>query len=1300
MDTSKASDIVLKAVNPQGFKLHGTIDMHGLHIKVENRKGSVRSGKDPGGKEWSIKMTYPYGYISRTKAADDEHVDCYVGDNRKSEKVFVIHQVVPKTGKYDEDKCMLGFNSSKEAKKAYLNHYDSPKFFGSMTEMTIDKFKESLKKNKGMKLTKAIDIIQSSVITEIQFSENIVKGIYISQESIEKGASNTGLIQKKVWVSKNGKTYQTTVWVREGDDSKAPNQSKNVPVGESIGEVSGMDVRRYSEKAILIKGDTYANKETMQRIKSEIGVGTFNRKLEGWVFPVRHLATVLGSLFSKLKDDGHDEKAEAVKNQKNELPEGTKVNVAGQDGTISSGASTNEGIKYNIKSKDGSESKIDEKVITTSPEADDMKISEILDSSNASNRATTAKQLYGIKEISDIYKYSLSEYMNMHGISQEEIDAAVSKLTSKTTTGSSHAPFNSSGESKKSDPKKKEGLTRQQLISKLVYSHYQSVRAAIANGEPVSDSILSTYPDLKADAKKEREAMSEETKRKIAEALRGRGKGGEDEKQKKIKSGETKESKSFDKIMEQVKSGIPAVTFKEDVLKMSDADQQLIMAESRKQANLKANNTKQEIKDATAKINKIIAERNAKKLIPIVEGIPNKFNTGIFTYEITGVGSKENTVMISVKGKEPREFTKEKAKDLYERSDQKAKIDYDNEESKKKIAAQKAAEKFIDSMSTEDLNSVKEQFSEAVSKKLIKEQSKLAAILSELESLKKKSSDLSQKKKDETDYTKRGKLDVERYNVLGKMTPVEAQLGKQKNIVNVLTAGGSLVEVTDLVGVAHPDTPDFTAVDTRSIIIDQDTILETERPSYIPEIDRDKFRRKSFIFDSIKVGDNKYMIATSEYSEHSEIRDGLSVSNKGDYDPNSAGYVMLTLDQLVLTQDYYTKMEKAEMKAESVRKNERELERWHAMSDEKKERYMTQRYFYEGMPAKAKKTITKEAFEALTWQEKEKIYIPVKKHGMKKIKSKFDEKHMAGSFHAMYERFKNPKALRKTKDGKILNRGQVSYGTSYAHGEAWASWGSFRETLDWKINDLNVQREEISGLRTQAIETSYGESGTKDDLLKEHGIKVKRQNGSDIKPAQVEQIKKAWTAVESSFGTLKQNAKDDGLKISHAGETYMFASKAVGVFVPSMMTIGVTAKLGTDQLGFTLGHEVAHYMDNTVGKTKGTRFASDDYDSTAGKLAIKFRGLMNEKTDSKYLNSTHECFARAFEQYNAGKTMGDGAIRAGKDTYSASAAYVNKDIFNLEVSPLIEQFLKENRSLLKAASNDLVIFEASKILSQ
>lgn len=117
-------------------------DIAGLKISVETPKGDTRSGKDKNGHEWSIKMQHDYGYIRMTEGEDGEHVDCYVGPNPEAPNVFIVHQNDPDSGEYDEDKCMIGFDSAKEAKQAYLDHYDRPGFFGSMDEVTMEEFKE------------------------------------------------------------------------------------------------------------------------------------------------------------------------------------------------------------------------------------------------------------------------------------------------------------------------------------------------------------------------------------------------------------------------------------------------------------------------------------------------------------------------------------------------------------------------------------------------------------------------------------------------------------------------------------------------------------------------------------------------------------------------------------------------------------------------------------------------------------------------------------------------------------------------------------------------------------------------------------------------------------------------------------------------------------------------------------------------------------------------------------------------------------------------------------------------------
>lgn len=144
----KNRDAVAKALEKKAYRLQGHTSVQGMRIAIENQKGSVRKGTDSDGKEWRTKMIYPYGYIVGTKGADGEPVDAYVGPDKEAPNAFVVHQrKVDGTG-YDEDKVMLGFQTKKEAKEAYLKHYNSDKFLGPMARVSVDRLRELTRSKK------------------------------------------------------------------------------------------------------------------------------------------------------------------------------------------------------------------------------------------------------------------------------------------------------------------------------------------------------------------------------------------------------------------------------------------------------------------------------------------------------------------------------------------------------------------------------------------------------------------------------------------------------------------------------------------------------------------------------------------------------------------------------------------------------------------------------------------------------------------------------------------------------------------------------------------------------------------------------------------------------------------------------------------------------------------------------------------------------------------------------------------------------------------------------------------------
>ena len=120
------------------------IKFNTFDIAIENRKNSIRSGTDPDGKEWSVKMPYDYGYIKRTDGADGDAIDVFVGDDKKSERIFIINQT-DHNGKFDEHKVMMGFTDKKGAEKGYLSAYEKGwSNYTNILEMSIDEFKEWL----------------------------------------------------------------------------------------------------------------------------------------------------------------------------------------------------------------------------------------------------------------------------------------------------------------------------------------------------------------------------------------------------------------------------------------------------------------------------------------------------------------------------------------------------------------------------------------------------------------------------------------------------------------------------------------------------------------------------------------------------------------------------------------------------------------------------------------------------------------------------------------------------------------------------------------------------------------------------------------------------------------------------------------------------------------------------------------------------------------------------------------------------------------------------------------------------
>lgn len=129
----------------------GHLSFGGYDFTVETPKGVTRSGKDEQGKPWSVTMHDTYGYILGKIGVDGDHIDMFINDaadlDTFDSNVYVVDQVNPETGEFDEHKVLFGYPSEEAATEAYLANYSKDwKGLGKVTSVpkaTFDKWLES-----------------------------------------------------------------------------------------------------------------------------------------------------------------------------------------------------------------------------------------------------------------------------------------------------------------------------------------------------------------------------------------------------------------------------------------------------------------------------------------------------------------------------------------------------------------------------------------------------------------------------------------------------------------------------------------------------------------------------------------------------------------------------------------------------------------------------------------------------------------------------------------------------------------------------------------------------------------------------------------------------------------------------------------------------------------------------------------------------------------------------------------------------------------------------------------------------
>lgn len=155
----------------------GHVKIDGHDVTIENPKGSVRRGTDSDGKSWETTMRNTYGYIRGTKGVDGDQIDVFFSDTPEQGDVFVVDQINPKDGSFDEHKVMYGFPDIESAREAYLSNYSEGwQGLGNITRISRDDFKKwiesSTRKTKPFAEYKSVKKVENAQNIE-DFGEEI-----------------------------------------------------------------------------------------------------------------------------------------------------------------------------------------------------------------------------------------------------------------------------------------------------------------------------------------------------------------------------------------------------------------------------------------------------------------------------------------------------------------------------------------------------------------------------------------------------------------------------------------------------------------------------------------------------------------------------------------------------------------------------------------------------------------------------------------------------------------------------------------------------------------------------------------------------------------------------------------------------------------------------------------------------------------------------------------------------------------------------------------------------------------------
>ena len=303
----------------------GHLSFGGYDYTVETPKGVTRSGKDEQGKPWSVTMHDTYGYILGKIGVDGDHIDMFINDaadlDTFDSNVYVVDQVNPETGEFDEHKVMYGYPSEEAATEAYLANYSKDwKGLGKVTAVpkaTFDKWLESSDR-------------KTKPFADYAMVQKEQRAAY-EEEMMQDGAHSEAF-DKIVDLAKEQKEYWDLMEQGEVEPDDVPEVDVAYDMDELLKTLSDEEFKEVSD---VLKGideefeyftaDEYERREgTVERKKKADNAMTYDESIKQALKPVTPFANALKSAV-----ESGDKKA--IKKAQKELTDALIASDLGHD---------------------------------------------------------------------------------------------------------------------------------------------------------------------------------------------------------------------------------------------------------------------------------------------------------------------------------------------------------------------------------------------------------------------------------------------------------------------------------------------------------------------------------------------------------------------------------------------------------------------------------------------------------------------------------------------------------------------------------------------------------------------------------------------------------------------------------------------------------------------------------------------------------------------------------------------------------------------------------------------------------